>query len=224
MSRQTGVVELPDELDRVLGVRDVVVVDGPDAQTYLQSQVSQDLDGMAVGDQRWTFVLEPTGKVDALARVVKVGEERFELDTDAGQGAALLARIDRFKIRVKAETSLAGQRGEPADEELRVSLGWPRVGNEIIPGETIPAGTGLTAVAVSFTKGCYPGQELVERMDSRAAQAPRSLRRLTVSDAAAPGDPLLDGDVEVGVLTSVAGDRALGWVKRTSDLGDIVQF
>ena len=42
------------------------------------------------------------------------------------------------------------------------------MGAEIVPGETIPAETGLTDVAVSFTKGCYPGQELVERMDSRA--------------------------------------------------------
>ena len=54
--------------------------------------------------------------------------------------------------------------------------------------------------------------------------APRSLRRLTVDEGAAVGDPVIDGDDEVGVLTSVAGGRALGWVKRASDLGEIVQF
>jgi folate-binding protein YgfZ len=214
---------LPD-LDGVLGVRDVVVVEGPDAQTYLQSQVSQDLTGMTVGEQRWTFLLEPTGKVDNLARVTRVTDERFELDTDAGFGEALLTRIDRFKIRVKAETSIAPSTGTPGDESARVKLGWPRLGVEIIPGETIPAGTGLTAVAVSFTKGCYPGQELVERMDSRAADAPRSLRRLSVGSGAVPGDPVIDGDNEVGVLTSVAGSAALGWVKRSSRLGEVVQF
>ena len=212
------------DLEPVLGIRDVVVVEGPDAQTYLHSQVSQDLNGMTAGDRRWTFVLQPTGKVDGLARVTKVSDERFELDTDAGYGEALLARIDRFKIRVAAETSLGEQTGFEADEDARIAMGWPRLGVEIVPGETIPGGTGLTAVAVSFTKGCYPGQELVERMDSRAAEAPRSLRKLTVAPGSAPGDPVVDDGAEVGVLTSVSGSRALGWVKRSSDLGTVVQF
>ena len=208
----------------VLGIRDVVLVDGPDALTYLQSQLSQDLADIAVGEQRWSFVLEPTGKVDSLLRITRTGDATFELDTDAGFGEALLARIDRFKIRVKADTSLSGTVGEPADEQRRVATGWPRLGVEIVPGETIPAGTGLTAIAVSFTKGCYPGQELVERMDSRAADAPKSLRRLDVHDGAAPGDPVTDGGSEVGVLTSVAGTHAIGWVKRSSDVGDVIQF
>jgi hypothetical protein len=212
------------DLERVLGIRDVVVVEGPDAQTYLHSQVSQDLNGMAVGEQRWTFVLQPTGKVDGLARVTKVADERFDLDTDAGYGEALLARIDRFKIRVAAETSLGEPFGDVADEVERVEMGWPRLGAEIVPGETIPGGTGLTAVAVNYTKGCYPGQELVERMASRAAEAPRSLRKLTVAPGAAVGDPVVDDGAEVGVLTSVSGTRAIGWVKRSSELGTVVQF
>src|SRR6185295_10634981 len=82
--------------------RDVVAIDGPDASTYLQSQASQDLRGMAVGDARWTFLLQPTGKVDVLARVTMVGDETFELDTDPGFGPVLEARLNRFKIRVKA--------------------------------------------------------------------------------------------------------------------------
>jgi hypothetical protein len=217
-------MESPADLDRVLGVRDVVVVEGPDAQTYLHSQLSQDLNGIEVGDSRWTFVLEPTGKVESLARVTRVGDECYELDTDEGFGVALLARIDRFKIRVAADTSVADPRGEPADEAGRVALGWPRMGAEITPGETIPAGTGVTSLAVSFTKGCYPGQELVERMDSRSADAPRSLRRLVVDHGAVPGDPVIDDGDEVGVITSVAGDRAIGWVKRSSDVGEFVEF
>ena len=215
-----------DRVDDVLGARDVVVVEGPDAAKYLHSQVSQDLEGMVDGERRWTFVLEPTGKVESLARVTKVSDERYELDTDAGWGAALLARIDRFKIRVRAETSLVAA-AEPAivvDEAARIEFGWPRLGVEIVPGETIPGGTGLTRAAVCLTKGCYPGQELVERMDSRAAAAPKSLRRLDVADGTRPGDPVVDGGAEVGTITSVAGTRALGWVKRTSELGEVVQF
>ncbi|MEJ7801727.1 MAG: hypothetical protein WKF60_14490 [Ilumatobacter sp.] len=214
----------PADLDRVLGLRDVVVIEGPDAQTYLHSQVSQDLTGMTVGEQRWTFVLEPTGKVESLARVTRAGDERFELDTDEGYGEALRARIDRFKIRVQADTSIGEQFGSAAEEQDRITVGWPRLGAELMPGETLVAGTGVAGIAVSYTKGCYPGQELVERMASRAADAPRSIRRLSVPPGTEVGDAVLDGEDDVGVVTSVAGDTALGWVKRTSQVGTVVQF
>jgi folate-binding protein YgfZ len=217
-------MELPAELDTVLGSRDVLVVEGPDAHTYLHSQVSQDINGMATGDRRWTFVLDPTGKIDGFARITKVGDERFELDTDAGFGDVLAARLNRFKIRVKAEITAGDPIVRDADLVARVAIGWPAMGAELVPGESIPAGTGLAGIAVSFTKGCYPGQELVERMDSRAAVAPKSLRRLTVADGAVAGDPVFDGDDEVGVLTSVAGQAAIGWVKRTSDIGEPIEF
>lgn len=210
------------ELEQVLGRRDVVVVEGPDALSYLQSQVSQDLTGMGVGEQRWTFVLEPTGKIDSLARVTRVGDEQYDLDTDEGYGPDLLGRLDRFKIRVKAATSLGESYGDAADEAARIEAGWPRLGWDIVPGDTIPAGTGLARLAISYTKGCYPGQELVERMDSRQAQAPKTLRRLTVAAGTQPGDPVIDGGDEVGTVTSVVGERALAWVKRSSDAGEPV--
>src|SRR3954447_7201021 len=82
--------------------RDLVRIEGPDAATYLQSQSSQDLSGMTPGESRWTFLLQPTGKIDVLARVTMVGDESFELDTDPGFGPVLEARLNRFKIRVKA--------------------------------------------------------------------------------------------------------------------------
>lgn len=216
-------VDVPDS---VLGPRDVVIVEGPDAPAYLHSQVSQDLRDLPVGGRAWTFLLEPTGKVAALARTTRTAEERFELDTDAGFGDSLLARIDRFKIRVKVDTTLvrAADGAPQRDDAARIELGWPALGTEIVPGETIPAATGLSRIAVNFTKGCYPGQELVERMDSRAAEAPRSLRRVRVGPTAAPGDPVLDGDDVVGEITSVAASAALSYVKRTSDVGELVTF
>jgi tRNA-modifying protein YgfZ len=212
--------------DSVLGPRDVVVVDGPDALSYLQSQVSQDLSSVPVGGSAWTLVLEPAGKVNSLARVRRVGDERIELDTDAGYGAGLLARLDRFKIRVKATTALveAAPDAPPRNESERIELGWPAMGHEILSGETVPQGTGLTRVAVSFTKGCYPGQELVERMDSRGAEAPRTLRRVDVPEGSVQGDPVVDGDHEVGEITSVVLTRALAWVKRSSGVGELVLF
>jgi folate-binding protein YgfZ len=213
--------------DPVLGPRDVVIVEGPDAQSYLQSQISQDIRGLAVGESAWTFALEPTGKVAGLARIRRGGDERFELDTDAGFGAGLLARLDRFKIRVKAATALepaCADDGVVRDEAARIAFGWPAMGHEIVPGETIPAALGVSRIAVSFTKGCYPGQELVERMDSRAAEAPRSLRRVEVDEAAQPGEAVLEDGQPVGELTSVAGRSALAFVKRTSSIGDPIEL
>jgi hypothetical protein len=88
----------------------------------------------------------------------------------------------------------------------------------------LTAGSGLSRVAVSYTKGCYPGQELVERMDSRGAEAPKALRRVPAPAGAVPGDPVMVDGVEVGTYTSVAADLALAWVKRNSDIGEHIQF
>jgi len=224
--------------------RDVVQVVGPDAATYLQSQLSQDLRPLQVGQSTWSFVLQPTGKVEVLLRVWRTADETFVLDTDAGFGEAMVARLNRFKIRVKADIEsldwrciavrgtdgdgvvawgsgfdlLAAQPvapdGVPAGdpEQLlaaRIDAVWPAMGAEIVPGETIPAETGITDVAVSFTKGCYPGQELVERMDSRAAAAPRLLQRLSAADAEARG----------ARVTSAHGDVVLAFVPRAALAG-----
>lgn len=236
--------------------RDVVQVDGPDALTYLQSQLSQDLRPLQVGSSVWSFVLQPTGKVDVLLRVWRTTDDRFVLDTDAGFGGVLVARLNRFKIRVKAELSvlpwhcvavrgegempeglpswgggvdLLGARVQPPAgvahgdaaqlQAARISALWPLMGAEIEPGVTIPAETGVTAVAVSYTKGCYPGQELVERMDSRGAAAPRLLQLVQVPEGSHPGDAhVRHGDV-VGTITSVSGTTALAYVKRSALAG-----
>jgi folate-binding protein YgfZ len=232
-------------------VRDLVTASGADAATYLQSQVSQDLRTLAVGSSAWTFVLQPTGKVESLARVRRLADDEFALDIDAGFGDALLARLNRFKIRVAVDLTSASVpvwclRGDgagsidgvaswgggvdrfdgPADgvpigsvDDLlhaRIAATWPSMGTEIIPGETIPAETGITDVAVSFTKGCYPGQELVERMDSRSAAAPRSLRTVPVDVGVEAGDPFVVDGVDVGRVTSVHGSTALAYVKRSA--------
>jgi len=202
-----------------------VTVQGPDAASYLQSQIAQDISDLAVGDERWTLVLDPTGKIDSLARVCRTADDVFEFDTDAGYGDGLAARLSRFKIRVQAEIeTTAAERAAPdADHEAaRVAAGWPRMGFEIIPGATIPATTGVESVAVSFTKGCYPGQELVERMNSRGADAPRSLRIVDTKEGASIGDALFDdGGHEIGSITSTAPDGrlALAFVKRGHEVG-----
>ena len=207
---------------------------------------------MAVGSSLWGFLLQPTGKVEVLLRIWRTADDSFVLDTDAGYGSVMVARLNRFKIRVKAEItdlpwqciavrgegaanvdglaswgdgvdllgeapiSPSGARAGSADDLLmaRITAAWPAMGSEIIPGETIPGETGAVPVAVNFTKGCYPGQELVERMDSRGATPPKSLQRVTVAAGSAVGDPYSVAGVAVGVVTSVRGTEALAMVKR----------
>ena len=205
--------------------RDVVVIDGPDAATYLQSQASQDLRGMAVGDERWTFFLQPTGKIEVLARVKMAGDDRFEIDTDPGFGTMLEDRLNRFKIRVKATVEMIERPAASAgayvdiDEDRRIAAAWPKMGAEIIPGESIPAEAGLDDVAISFTKGCYPGQELVERMNSRGSTAPRHLELLTRRSDDAPGTSITHDGAPIGTITSVGTTHVLAYIKRGQDGG-----
>ncbi len=195
---------------------DVVTVEGADALTYLQGQITQDVKNLAVGNATWTFVLEPTGRVVALARLQRTASDRYQLVVDDGYGDALLARLARFKLRVKAELSLCtGVDDTVPTSAERVETRWPAMGREIVPGETIPAETGVTGVAVSFTKGCYTGQELVERMDARQAAPPRRLVRVSAPVDLTDGAELTLVGKTVGVVTTSAGSRALAYVNRS---------
>jgi folate-binding protein YgfZ len=238
--------------------RDVVRIEGPDAGPYLQGQLSQDVLALDVGASAWTFVLQPQGKVDAWFRLTRVGDDAFLADVDAGYGEALVARLQRFLLRTKAELALAHEsmvavRGTdavdvpagasaldpawPAEpgvdllgtdvvpaglavltaedlERRRIQAGVPAMGAELTE-RTIPAESGVVERSVSFTKGCFTGQELVARIDSRGGNVPRHLRLLRATgDALTVGaDLVVDGKV-VGEVTSAVGDLALAYVGR----------
>ena len=75
----------------------------------------------------------------------------------------------------------------------------------------LPAEAGLVERAVSFTKGCYPGQEPIARLRHRG-KVNRTLRVLEV-EGAESGDEIRYGDKVVGRITSSVTDRALGYVR-----------
>ncbi len=88
-----------------------------------------------------------------------------------------------------------------AAEVWRVVHGEPRFGIDLT-GSTIPSETGLQACAIAFGKGCYTGQELVERIDSRG-RIVRSLVRLRSTGELVPGASLSDtSGADRGVVTS----------------------
>ena len=97
-------------------------------------------------------------------------------------------------------------------EAERIAVGFPRMGADI-DERTTPGETGLVGRTVSFTKGCYTGQELVARVDSRGGNVPRRLARLAPERKVEAGSTLVTRAGEpAGVLTSVAETSAGGWV------------
>jgi tRNA-modifying protein YgfZ len=95
-------------------------------------------------------------------------------------------------------------------ERLRIEAGTPRWGREL-DDRVLPAEAGLDETAVSFTKGCYPGQEPIARLRYRG-KANRRLRVLYV-ESAEPGDEIRYGDKAVGRVTSAVPGIALGYVR-----------
>jgi len=199
-----------------------ITVTGPDAASYLQGQLSQDVAALAVGASAWSLLLDPTGKLGSWLRVTRTADDGFGLEVEPSALDAVLARLNRFKLRTDADIAgpLAdavleepGRLGDPgADEAARIEAGVPRSGAEIVD-DVIPAELGQWLIdrSVSFTKGCYTGQELVARIDSRGGNVPRHLRGLVVEGDEVPpvgAEIVVDGKV-VGAITSSARSAAL---------------
>jgi len=107
----------------------------------------------------------------------------------------------------------------------RIEQGRPRYGTDL-DDSVIPQEAGLNERAVSFTKGCYVGQETVARLFYRG-KPNRSLRGLRLSEPAQSGAALRLGDRQVGQITSVAcsptfGSIGLALVRREAPVGSVV--
>ena len=226
----------------------LVVVSGPDATSFLQAIVSQDLDPVDDGETVASLLLHPQGKLDVAFRATRHADEWW-LDTQADFGPHLAEALARYKIRVKVDIEdrtaatglatvvapsgpevmavdclvLAGPLGidvvGPIDrvrdvvaqfstgtaeefEALRIAAGIPVLGVDV-DDATIPQEAGLEIDAVSFTKGCFIGQELVCRIDSRG-HVNRFLRRLSLPGTTVPpsGAEVARDDKVVGAVTS----------------------
>jgi folate-binding protein YgfZ len=160
----------------------------------------------------------------ANAGVEIAGVAALAVRTDVG--------VDLICEAVSTEALSAALRGlgaEPVSEQsaecLRIERGRPRFGVDI--DETvIPQEAGLNERAVSFTKGCYVGQETVARLHYRG-KPNRHLRGLRLAGAAATGDQLRLGERPLGRVGSVAesprlGAIALALVRREAEPGTIV--
>ena len=144
--------------------------------------------------------------------------------TDAGIDV-LCATADAAAVTAALTAAGAEPVSGAAAEVVRVEGGRPRYGVEL-DDSVIPQEAGLNERAVSFTKGCYVGQETVARLHYRG-KPNRFLRQLRLSAPAEPGQELRVGDRVVGRLGSCVesprlGPVGLGLVRREVVPGDLV--
>ncbi|MBV8217522.1 MAG: folate-binding protein YgfZ [Solirubrobacterales bacterium] len=271
--------------------RGKLALSGADARSFLQGQVTNDVEGLSPGEGCYAAFLTPKGKMLGDLRILDAGDEvlldtervalqglfnmirRFSIGYDvelhkrtlerglisligpeaaqiAGAlpanenahspvsipGTELTARAirtdvgidllcdsaDTEALRAALEDAGAVPVAEAAAEVLRIERGRPRYGIDL-DDSVIPQEAGLNERAVSFTKGCYVGQETVARLYYRG-KPNRQLRGLRLSAPASPGDELLFEGRVVGRVASVAqsprfGEIALALVRREAPPG-----
>ncbi|HWB68540.1 MAG TPA: glycine cleavage T C-terminal barrel domain-containing protein [Solirubrobacterales bacterium] len=145
------------------------------------------------------------------------------LAVGTGEGVDLIvAAPEAGRLREALLAAGAVEVEREAAEILRIEAGRPRFGAEM-SAETMPAEAGIVESAVSFTKGCYIGQETVARLHYKG-KPNRHLRGLRLSAPAAPGEPLRLGEKEVGRLGSFCvspsfGPIALAILRREAEPG-----
>jgi aminomethyltransferase len=227
--------------------RSFVRVSGPAAEEYLDRMLSNDVAALGPGESCEALLLTPKARVIAPLVVLRRGHEDFLLLTEPELGERVRAELLRSRFAAKAEIEpeehtshvvFGGEGiptadyGEPAAEVLdagfeptlspdelellRIQAGTPAWGKEI-DDRVLPAEAGLTERAVSFTKGCYPGQEPIARLHYRG-HANRGLRVLRLETETEPETEILYEGKSVGRITSAApaadGVVALAYVRR----------
>ena len=218
--------------------RDYLRVAGPDAEDFLQRMLSNDV---TEAPCRAMLLTPKARLIAPLVVVRRADDDFLLLtEPGLGEtvGATLLRARFAAKVEIEPEehTSVVvfgedggipnEELGEPGSElldadvaptlsadeveRIRIESAAPAWGKEL-DDTILPAEAGLDETHVSFTKGCYPGQEPIARLHYRG-QANRALRVLEVVGAE-PGDEIRHRDKVVGRITSAVADRALAYVR-----------
>ena len=220
--------------------RDYVAVRGPDAREFLQRMVSNDVDEAPCPALLLTPKARVIAPLVVVRRadddyLLLTEEGLGEVVRSTLQRARFAAKVE---LELEQHTSVVvfgGDEGIPNDEyglpaveiidgepprdpadadeleRLRILARRPRWGHEI-DDRVLPAEAGLTETHVSFTKGCYPGQEPIARLRYRG-KANRELRVLEVEGAPAPDAEVRAGEKVVGRVTSSVPGLALAYVR-----------
>jgi folate-binding protein YgfZ len=229
--------------------RAYVRVKGPEAADFLQRMVSNDvLAGPSCeallltpkarviaplvvwrrGEDDFLLLTEPELGETVRAHLTRMRiTTKCEIELEEHTSTIVFGDADGIPTRdygmPAAEVLDAGLEASPPDEELdrlRILARTPRWGAEI-DDSILPAEAGLDERAISFTKGCYPGQEPIARLHHRG-HANRTLRVVEL-DGATAGDEVVHEGKPVGRVTSVAGGIALAYVRVEVADGDEVE-
>ena len=220
--------------------RDFVAVRGPDARDFLQRMVSNDVEqapcqallltpkGRVIAPvvvvqraEQDYLLLTEAGLGDAVRSTLLRARfaAKCEIQPEEHTSLLLFGGVDGIpNSEYGAPAVELLDSAPPADlvaddelERLRIEARTPRWGSEI-DDRVLPAEAGLTETHVSFTKGCYPGQEPIARLHYRG-KANRGLRVLDVEGSPEPETEVLHGDKVVGRVTSSVQGRALAYVR-----------
>jgi folate-binding protein YgfZ len=203
------------EPDAVLLVMDARAA--AEARPHLERFVI--MDDVTFEDRSAEVRILPVLGPDAAARLEARagGLPRFP---DGRRGApcvdVLVPAGDAQALRAALVEAGAADLGADELEALRILGGLARFGADM-DAARLPMEAGLTRAAISFTKGCYTGQEVVLRATARG-HLQRGLVQLDLPAGAGPGTPLVSGGQEVGAVTSAAdtpeGRVGLGYLRR----------
>ncbi len=211
--------------------RAFVRVQGPDARDYLQRMLSNDVEALGVGDACDALLLTPKSRIIAPLRVVRRADDDFLLSTEPELGDRVRGELLRARFAAKAEIEseahdawlvLGGDEvlderpeGDEIDtqeyERWRIENAIPLWGREL-DDRVLPAEAGLTETHVSFSKGCYPGQEPIARQHHRG-KINRRLRVLETDGEVEYGAEIVLEDKTVGRVTSAVPGLVLGYVR-----------
>jgi folate-binding protein YgfZ len=183
---------------------------GPDAARVVAAVVPElSIDRLNALPEHGNARAQFAGSPAIVTRVTDTGEPGYDVFVDRGHAESLSSTV-----------ALAG--AVPMDdataEAIRIEAGVPRFGRDM-NDETIPLEAGIETRAISFTKGCYVGQEVIVRVRDRGhGRVARRLVGLTMEGERVPasGAAIRAGDRQIGQVTSSARSPAL---KRPIALG-----
>jgi len=192
---------------------------GPEAEVFLQGQLSQDLSTLNASGAG-ALLLAPDGIVITSGHV-SITPDGFDLAVPRELGDVALARLRRFLLRTKCTLELVDIEHGPFNTVREQILAGLPGAAEFARGLTPQCfGAGFVAATVSFTKGCFTGQELVGRLDARGSSVPWRMVRATGPNEARLAEVLASkGPAGVAGLTTSMPDGAsvvgLGFAHRS---------
>ncbi|MGA1730313.1 MAG: YgfZ/GcvT domain-containing protein [Steroidobacteraceae bacterium] len=182
-------------------------VGGADARQFLQGQLTADLSGVAPGEARLAAWCTAQGRVICVVTVA-AASEGFDLTLPAELAAEVIHRLRRYILRARVhleEPSTGSDAAKGPDEELAgVRAGLPEIYLSTTE-QWIPQMLNLDLLgAIGFTKGCYPGQEIVTRTRHLGRVKRRMFRYHCEAAALAPRTALHLAGTQVGEVVRSA--------------------